>query len=84
MERRLAAVGPPPTGDRRRGRPRKYDEPAAASIRIRVTVAQRLDLERAAKDNGLDLTAAIREAVNEWVADYRESGPVFRGTQPAV
>jgi hypothetical protein len=66
----------------RPGRRYKFDEPASAAIRIRVTSAQRQALERVARDNNMDVTSVIREAVNEWVADYLESPRgVFRGTQ---
>jgi hypothetical protein len=62
------------------GRPRVFDAPATQAIRIRVTPAQRADLERVALDNKTDMATVIREAVNEYVTDYRESG-VFRGTK---
>jgi hypothetical protein len=58
-------------------RPRQFDEPAVVVIQIRVTPAQRRDLELVAHDNHLTMSAAIREAVDEFAADYRENQPVF-------
>ena len=54
--------------------------PAVLSIRVRVTIAERAELESVAADLGMPLTAVIREAVDEFVGDYRER-VVFRGTK---
>ena len=62
----------------RRGPHPQYDEPADVVLRVRVTETQRRDLEQVARDNQLTLSGAIREAVNEYAADYRENNPVFR------
>lgn len=67
--------------DKRRGRPRAV-EPADRVIRLRVTTAQRLDLRRIADENSGagGISGVIREAVNEYVSDYRERVP-FRPTK---
>jgi hypothetical protein len=59
------------------GRPRLYDTPASARITFAVTPAQRLELRRVASDNRTGLSGILREAVNEFVADYGER-QVFR------
>lgn len=64
---------------KRRGR-RPSDDPAAHPIVVRVTAGQRLDLRRVADENQTNLSGVIREAVNEYVADYRERR-VFRITR---
>lgn len=56
---------------KRRGRPAIHDEPTE-SLRVRVSAAQRLDLRRVAEDNGTNMSGVIREAVNEYVSDYRD------------
>ena len=62
-----------------------YDEPATSVLRIRVTPTQQRELEVVARENQTTISAMIRDAVNEYVADYREDVP-FRGnrrTEPA-
>jgi hypothetical protein len=56
---------------RPRGRPR-VAEPATSRISLRVTAAQRLELVRVADENDQRLSAMIREAVDEFVGDYRD------------
>lgn len=63
-------------------RPPLFGEPATDAIRIRVTPQQRRDLEHVARDNRTDVADVIREAVNEYVSDYRDR-PVFRGPKPS-
>jgi len=63
------------------GRPPIHDTPATARIWVRVTPAQRLDLRRVATDNGTGVSGIIREAVNEYVADYGDRKPFVR-TKP--
>jgi hypothetical protein len=58
-------------------RPTRFDAPATSRVAIRLTPVQRRDLERVAHENQTDLAGVIRQAVNEYVADYREIG-VFR------
>jgi len=65
--------------DKPRGRPRR-DDSVSEVIRVRVTPAQRLELRRVARENGTLVSEVIREAVDEYVCDYRESG-IFRGTK---
>lgn len=63
-------------------RPPTYDEPASEAIRIRVTPAQKTAIQTVAAENGLDVAAVVREAVNSFVADYHDGDPVFRGPKP--
>jgi hypothetical protein len=56
-----------------------FDEPASHRISVNVTPAQRLELRRVASDNGTGVSGIIREAVNEYVADYGERKPFRRG-----
>jgi predicted DNA-binding protein len=49
---------------------------------IRVTSEERRDLDQVARENGQTRADVIREAVNEYVADYRERG-VFGLQRPA-
>lgn len=53
-------------------RPLRYDAAATVAIYVRVTPAQKRDLERIADDNDQTVSDVIREAVNEFVADYRD------------
>jgi hypothetical protein len=55
-----------------------YDVPASARISVSVTPAQRLELRRVASDNRSGIAGVIREAVNEYVADYSERKPFPR------
>lgn len=63
--------------DKPRTRPRR--DPVTEAIRVRVSPAQRLELVRVARENGVLISEVIREAVDEYCSDYRESG-IFRGT----
>ena len=63
---------------RRTGRPPIADVPATARIEVRVTPAQRLEIQRVASDNRTGLSGILREAVNEFVADYGEKPPFVR------
>jgi hypothetical protein len=51
---------------------------ATARIEVRVTPAQRLEIQRVASDNRTGLSGILREAVNEFVADYGEKPPFVR------
>jgi len=62
---------------KRRGRPWIADAPATSEFRVRCTPAQRLELRRVADENGRRLSAVVREAIDEFVGDYRD-GRVFR------
>jgi hypothetical protein len=57
---------------RPRGRPPIADVPSTARIELRVTPAQRLELRRVAGENQTGVAGMLREAVNEYVADYHE------------
>jgi hypothetical protein len=61
------------------GRPRLFDVAASERISVNVTPAQRLELRRVASDNRTGVAGIIREAVNEYVADYGERRPFRRG-----
>ena len=61
------------------GRRLLFDVPASARISVNVTPAQRLELRRVASDNRTGVAGIIREAVNEYVADYGERRPFRRG-----
>jgi hypothetical protein len=63
-------------------RPALFGEPADERICIRVTLAQRRELEQVARDNSIGggVAALIREAVNTYVSDYRDA-TVFRQTK---
>lgn len=65
---------------RRRGRRPIADEAASAQVQLRVTPGQRLELRRVANENRTDVAGLLREAVNEYVADYGERR-VFRRTK---
>jgi hypothetical protein len=70
----IAAGGQPSvTAARRRGRPLRV---AGAQSRARFcgfcTVEEREALDEVAREMGLPIAVVIREAVNEFVADYRE------------
>jgi hypothetical protein len=60
------------------GRPPLYDVPASERIYVNVTPAQRLELQRVASDNRTGMAGMIRDAVNEYVADYSERKPFRR------
>lgn len=60
-------------------RPLKFGTATKQGIRIRLTAEQRRDLEQVARDNNTSLTGLIREAVNSYVADYRDGDPAFCG-----
>jgi hypothetical protein len=60
------------------GRPPIADVPSTARIEVRVTPAQRLEVRRVASENGTGIAGIIREAINEYVADYTERRPFVR------
>lgn len=62
-------------------RPARAETAATETIRVRVTPAERRDLEQVARLHHTDVSGVIREAVNEYVADAREAEPAFRGTK---
>jgi hypothetical protein len=65
-------------GDRRRGRPSRVEEqPALRRIEFRLTDEENAGLEAAARENGTTVAALIRDAVNEFVADYAENKRPF-------
>ena len=56
----------------RPGRKPKRDVAAEDRISFRVTRTERAELDAAAKENDVSVTDLVRDAVNEYVADYRE------------
>jgi len=66
------------SGKRPTGRPPLFEVAASDRIYVNVTPAQRLELRRVASDNGTGIAGIIREAVNEYVADYGERKPFRR------
>jgi hypothetical protein len=60
------------------GRPPLFDVAASERIYVNVTPAQRLELRRVAGDNGTAVAGIIRDAVNEYVADYGDRKPFTR------
>lgn len=63
------------------GRPALYGARAKKRIEIVVTDEQRRDLDQVAADQGKPLATVIREAVNEYVADYREQSVFTRSSR---
>jgi len=63
---------------RRRGRPPIAEVSMKATIQLRVTDAQRLELRRIAHDSGSGLSCLIREAVTAYVAEFDERRPFLR------
>jgi len=72
---------PPPPRRRRqaekplekaKGRPAVYGTPQLRRFYVRMTDDLRADLETVAEELGLTLTDVMRDAVDEFVADYRE------------
>jgi hypothetical protein len=64
---------------------RKPRVPGACSsmrLSIRLTPEERRDLEAVARENHTNLADVLREAVNEYVADYRER-PLFEPVSAA-
>jgi hypothetical protein len=57
---------------KRTGRPPIADTSATERVSLRVTPAQRLELRRVASENRTGVAGILREAVNEYVADYHE------------
>jgi hypothetical protein len=60
-------------GERHRGRkPRIANTPSVERVEIRITAAERIDLEQVAAANHTTMTDVLREAVNEYVSDFRD------------
>ena len=53
-------------------RPRLYDVAASQGVSVRLTPAQRLELEAVARAERAPVSRVVREAVNCYVADSRE------------
>lgn len=57
-------------------RPPRSGEAATVLTVIRMTPTERRDLETVARENRTTIGGVLRDAANEYVADYRER-PVF-------
>jgi hypothetical protein len=57
---------------RRRGRPPRADVAATRRLELRLTPAERADLERVSLESDKDMADLAREAINEYLADYGE------------
>jgi hypothetical protein len=73
------------TVERGRGgrKPRVLGTPSLVRLSIRLTVDERRDLESVAQENNICLAEVLREAVNEFVHDYRERD-LFNGVKSKV
>jgi hypothetical protein len=56
----------------KRGPKPKYGEAVTAIVKIKVTPSQRAKLLAAAKANLVTVTDAVRDAINDYVADYSD------------
>jgi hypothetical protein len=54
------------------GRKPDREEVARVWMHVRMTVSERRDLDTVARDNNVTVSAVLREAVNEYVSDYRD------------
>jgi len=63
--------------ERRRGRPPRAGQRAAHRVEFRLTDDELARLEAVARENGKPVATVIREAINEFVADYAENGRPF-------
>lgn len=59
-------------GVRLMARPRLYDVAMSPGVSVRLTPAQRLELEAVAREERAPVSRVVREAVNAYVGDYRE------------
>lgn len=59
-------------GGRRRGRPPRAGVRATERVEFVVTADERKALQEVATENRMPLASVIRDAVMEFVADYRE------------
>jgi hypothetical protein len=64
------------------GRHSLDDTPATLWVGLRVTPGQLHDLQQVAAKNHTDIAGVLRDAVNTYVADFRDLAPVFRLTKP--
>jgi predicted HicB family RNase H-like nuclease len=56
----------------KRGRPARASVPASEIVKVRLTPSERADLDTVAAENGVSRNELFRDAINEYVADYRE------------
>jgi hypothetical protein len=64
----FTSIGPSRGGRR----PRVVGVQSSSRLTIRLTPGERSDLESVARENHTNLADVLREAVNEYVNDYRE------------
>lgn len=60
-------------GGARRGRPPKAGAKASAFVRIRTTEGQKNDLREVAKSENRTMADVIRDAIDSYVGDFRET-----------
>lgn len=60
---------------KRIGRPLIYDTHASERIWLKVTRSQHDELQLVARDNGVNLSGLIRDAVTNYTATYLEKYP---------
>jgi hypothetical protein len=53
-------------------RPRLFDVVAAEWVSVRLTPAQRRELEAVAREEGVPVSRLLRDAANDYVGDARE------------
>lgn len=59
-------------------RPRVDGQPSERRREFRLTPEEDAELQRIARENRLPVATLIREAVNEYVADYSDAGRTLR------
>lgn len=66
----------------RRGRPTRGGEPATKRREFRLTPPEDQDLKAISRETGAPVATIVRDAVNEYVSDFRER-QVFGPRKPA-
>lgn len=59
----------------RRGRRRRSDGPSTERLEIRMTAAERRELDHVAATTRKSIATIAREAINEFVGDFSEQKP---------
>lgn len=67
-ERSLMIVG----GTRRRGQPPRHGAPAREHLDVRITKDHKEGLKEIAAAEGRSVAAVVKDAIDEYVGDYRE------------
>lgn len=66
-----------------RGRPPRAGVRATKRVEFVLTCEERIKLDQVAGESGLKLAEVVREAVNEFVADYSERQVFLSGKKSA-